>query len=241
MKRAYGVQENSVDQGGGDTTGRGAKVRRSGVGPPPHQPSPYGSAPTPPLRGSRRDKGSARSRSGGRPRRRRVSAPRRRWAWLLLLAGSGTCCAAILLFPCLVLQGEAGAALSVRHVFSHLCHQDPQRCLSLAGVFLPVCNRCLALYLGGFLGVLLAPLARGRSAWLLGRPVLLLGPLVLTALDAGLDLAGAWNSTLWSRVATGGPAGLGVGALPDPVPGEPAPRRACTPPREYGTMSLRPP
>ena len=136
---------------------------------------------------------------------------RRRWARPLLLAVSGLCCAAILLFPWLVLQGEAGAALSVRFLFSHLCHQDPQRSLSLAGVFLPVCNRCLALYLGGFLGVLLAALARGRSDRLLGRRALLLGPLLLTGLDAGLDLAGAWNSTFWSRVATGGPAGLGLG------------------------------
>ena len=111
----------------------------------------------------------------------------------------------------MVLQGEAAAALSVRFLFSFLCHQDPHRSLSLAGVFLPVCNRCLALYLGGFLGVLLAPLGRGRSAWLLGRPVLLLGPLALTGLDAGLDLAGVWNSTLGSRAATGGPAGLGLG------------------------------
>ena len=135
----------------------------------------------------------------------------RRWPWPLLLAGSGICCAAILLFPWLVLQGETGAALSIRHVFSHLCHQDPQRSLSLAGVFLPVCTRCLALYLGGFLGVLLAVLVRGRSEWLLGHRALLLGPLLLTGLDAGLDLVGVWNSTLWSRVATGGPAGLGLG------------------------------
>ena len=136
---------------------------------------------------------------------------RPRWPWPLLLAGSGICCASILLFPWLVLQGEAGAALPIRHVFSHLCHQDPQRSLSLAGVFLPVCNRCLALYLGGFLGVLLAAPVRGRSAWLLGRRALLLGPLLLTGLDAGLDLAGAWNSTFWSRVVTGGSAGLGLG------------------------------
>ena len=111
----------------------------------------------------------------------------------------------------MVLHGEPGAALSVWYVFSHLCHQDPQRSLSLAGVFLPVCNRCLALYLGGFLGVLSAPLARGRSTWLLGHRALLAGPLLLTGLDAGLDLVGVWSSTLWSRVATGGPAGLGLG------------------------------
>ena len=74
-----------------------------------------------------------------------------------------------------------------------------------------MCHRCLALYLGGFLGVLTAPLARGRSAWILGHRVLLAGPLLLTGLDAGLDLVGAWNSTPWSRAATGGPAGLGLG------------------------------
>jgi len=136
---------------------------------------------------------------------------RRRWPWFLLLAGSGICSAAILLLPWLVHQGEAGAALSVRYLFSHLCHQDPQRSLSLAGVLLPVCNRCLALYLGGFLGVLLAPLARGQAAWLLGRRALLLGPLLLAGLDAGLDLVGAWSSTFWSRVATGGLAGTALG------------------------------
>ena len=136
---------------------------------------------------------------------------RRRWPWLLLLAGSGICCAAILLFPWLVLWGEAAAALSIRVLFSHICHQDPQRSLSLAGIVLPVCTRCLALYLGGFLGVLLVPLVRGHSDWLLGRRALLLGPLLLTGLDAGLDLAGLWTSTLWSRAATGGMAGSALG------------------------------
>ena len=136
---------------------------------------------------------------------------RRRWPWLSLLAGSGICCAAILLFPWLVLWEEAAAALSIRVLFSHICHQDPQRSLSLAGIVLPVCTRCLALYLGGFLGVLLVPLVRGHSDWLLGRRALLLGPLLLTGLDAGLDLAGLWTSTLWSRAATGGLAGSALG------------------------------
>ena len=135
----------------------------------------------------------------------------RDWSWLLLLAGFGICCTAILLFPCLVLQGKAAAALSIQYVFSHVCHQDPQRSLSLANVFLPVCNRCLVLYLGGFLGVLLAVLVRSRSVWFLSRPSLLLGPLLLTGLDASLDLAGVWSSTLWSRTATGGAAGLVLG------------------------------
>ena len=135
----------------------------------------------------------------------------RGWPWFLLVAGSGICCAAILLFPCLVLEGEAAAALWFRFLFSHLCHQDPHRSLSLAGVFLPVCSRCLALYLGGFLGVLSAPLARGHAAWLLGHRALLLGPVLLTGLEVGLDLVGAWSGALWSRVATGGLAGTALG------------------------------
>ena len=140
-----------------------------------------------------------------------IHPSRPRWPWFLLLAGSGTCCAAILLFPRLVLDGEAAAALSMRFFFSHLCHQDPQRSLSLAGVFLPVCSRCLALYLGGFLGVLSAPLARGHAAWLLCHRALLLGPLLLTGLDVGLDLVGVWSGAFWSRAVTGGLAGAALG------------------------------
>ena len=63
---------------------------------------------------------------------------RRRWPWPLLLVGSGICCAAILLSPWMVLHGEPGAALSVRYVFSHLCHQDPPA-LPQPGGRLPAC------------------------------------------------------------------------------------------------------
>ena len=133
------------------------------------------------------------------------------WPFPLLLLGSGICCAAILLFPWLVRWGLAQVAVPVWYLFSHLCHQEPERSLSLAGVSLPVCSRCLALYLGGFWGVLLTPLGRKRSAWLLGRRSLLLGPVLLMALDAGLDALGVRTNTLGSRAATGGLAGLGLG------------------------------
>ncbi len=137
--------------------------------------------------------------------------PQARWPFPLLLAGSGICCATILLFPWLVHWGAAQVAVPVWYLFSHLCHQELGRSLILGGVSLPVCSRCLALYLGGFLGVLFSPMGRNHSAWLLDHRALLLGPILLMGLDVGLDALGVWAHTLWSRAATGGLAGFGLG------------------------------
>lgn len=133
------------------------------------------------------------------------------WPFPLLLAGSALCCAVILLFPWLGLRGESQAAWVVWYLFSHLCHQEMERSLTLGGVSLPVCSRCLALYLGGFLGVLLSPLCRGHWAWISGHRVLLLGPVVLMGADVGLDALGVWSNVLWSRAASGGLLGFGLG------------------------------
>ncbi len=46
-------------------------------------------------------------------------------------------------------------------VFSSVCHQVPNRCFFLYGHPLAVCTRCLGIYSGGFLGVLLYPVFRG--------------------------------------------------------------------------------
>ena len=90
------AQKISVDQNGAEATwhGRGPRPGVAGFHPPPHQPSPGGSASatppqggsdleacirrssiTPPLRGSRRE-GGARSRAGGGQTRRPGRVPR---------------------------------------------------------------------------------------------------------------------------------------------------------------------
>jgi uncharacterized membrane protein len=45
--------------------------------------------------------------------------------------------------------------------FQPVCHQDPARSFWLAGMPLPVCARCLGIYLGAFLGLLVFGLMRG--------------------------------------------------------------------------------
>ena len=39
-----------------------------------------------------------------------------------------------------------------REVFSHICHQKSDRCITVGGAALAVCARCLGIYMGIFLG-----------------------------------------------------------------------------------------
>jgi uncharacterized membrane protein len=91
--------------------------------------------------------------------------------------------------------------------YAPLCHQDPARSFHVGGVQLLACSRCVALYAGGLLGLLLAPASGlvGRRR-LAPRWVLLVGLAPLAA-DALLPALGLWTSTLASRSATGLVAG----------------------------------
>ena len=94
--------------------------------------------------------------------------------------------------PLLLARGSKAASL-VYAAFSPLCHQDPARCLRIAGFPLAVCARCTGVYLGFFLGLLAWPFA-GRPA----RPRL---PSARTFLAATLPIAldGAGNALgLWA-------------------------------------------
>jgi uncharacterized membrane protein len=119
---------------------------------------------------------------------------------LLLLAGTGS--ALLLAFPWLMSNlPELGTAIAL--FFSQLCHQDSNRSFALAGVPLPVCARCLALYLGGFVGIAACPLLRFIPTSRRRITRLLVIALGLLVLDAGLDMAGLWNNTPVTRSLTG--------------------------------------
>lgn len=133
------------------------------------------------------------------------------WAFPLLIISIAVCCTAILLFPWLVHWGSFHLASGIWYIFSHVCHQEVARCLILWGVSLPVCTRCLAIYLGGFLGVLIAPFCQIHAAWLLSHSNFLLGPMIVVGIDVGLDIAGIWPNTGLSRAGTGGILGVALG------------------------------
>ena len=128
---------------------------------------------------------------------------------LALLMLAGTLCAIPLAFPWFMINVPSiGAGIAL--FFSQLCHQNPSRSFALAGFTLPVCARCLALCMGGLVGIATYPLFRRR--WHRGLKRSFLFSIGLLAIDVGLDVLGLWKNTFLSRSFTGvfcgGTAGL---------------------------------
>jgi uncharacterized membrane protein len=96
------------------------------------------------------------------------------------------------------------AALLIRNFFSGLCHQDPSRSFVLDGSPVAVCVRCLGIYWGVAVGMMLR---MKRARGLLAVAMLLN---VLDVASSGLHLHGNLPLT---RFLLGMMLGVGVGAL----------------------------
>ena len=93
-------------------------------------------------------------------------------------------------------------------VFSPTCHQIPSRCFYAFGYPAAVCARCLGIYAGFFLGVLIFPFVKGFSTPTMPKAktfILVSSPIVL---DTAANILGFWMSPDWLRFATGIPWGL---------------------------------
>ena len=98
---------------------------------------------------------------------------------------------ALLVTAPLLQQQGSNLAWVVRAGGSAVCHQDAGRSLSLSGVPLAVCSRCIGLYAGGVLGLLAGGLL---SAWLLPAPKALFFVLIApTLIDAVLPMTGQFG------------------------------------------------
>ena len=98
------------------------------------------------------------------------------------------------------------AALWIRSFFSRLCHQDPSRSFSWIGSPVAVCVRCLGIYLGVPLALLLKA---GKSTAARLLPLALL----LNLIDVAMEALHWHGSLSWPRFALGLVLGLGAGAL----------------------------
>jgi uncharacterized membrane protein len=130
---------------------------------------------------------------------------------LLLLTLALSWCWLIFSFSWIAQSSPYPPALLLAVFFSQICHQDPARSFWIGGVPLPVCSRCLAIYLGGITGVAVYP---WLTLWEPFKAALRLAVLVATGLillNVGLDLAGVWPSTFFSRTLTGALFGIVCG------------------------------
>ena len=99
--------------------------------------------------------------------------------------------------------------------FDSLCHQQHERSLSLNGVVMAVCSRCLGIYGSFFAGLVIFPtlipkmLAYQRS-WAIK---MILTTLVFIVIDFVGNLAGVWMNTHQSRIIIGGIFGLSLAWL----------------------------
>lgn len=107
-----------------------------------------------------------------------------------------------------------GAEAVLTKAFHTLCHQLPSRSFAIDGTPLAVCHRCIGIYLGLAVGVVLFPLVRTASArWARHDRWVLLAAVLPATLDWGGDVLGVWSNTAGTRVATGLWLGLVVGVV----------------------------
>ena len=115
-----------------------------------------------------------------------------------------------------LMPGWAGAV--VYGLCAYICHQIPERSFHLAGFQLPVCARCLGIYLGVSGGVAYAWLRPITGRAMLATParefrrlaVVAAAPTVLTV---ALEAAGFWHPSNGTRALAGLPLGILVGLV----------------------------
>ena len=123
--------------------------------------------------------------------------------WLICVALVLAILLSIVGAPLAAANNDPRLALTIYRAFSTVCHQLPERSFFIAGHKLAVCARCLGLYSGFGLVLLLYPLVRPlRSTALPPTKWLFLSAAPLS-LDFSLTLFGIWENTHSSRLLTG--------------------------------------
>ena len=101
-----------------------------------------------------------------------------------------------------------GASMRWRLLFRALCHGIPKRCLELWNVPMPICARCVAIYAGLILGILLC-MVLPRLQEITARRILGFA-LLPVFVDGITQLAALRESTNPLRIETGLLAGMAL-------------------------------
>jgi uncharacterized membrane protein len=98
---------------------------------------------------------------------------------------------------------------------SVVCHQIPERSFYRGSIQLPVCARCLGIYVGlaaGALAWCVSP-QRGRTARRTSIRVVMVLAALPTVLTVALEGAGAWDASNAFRAGAGVVLGLGLSTV----------------------------
>ena len=112
-------------------------------------------------------------------------------------------CLSILAAPFLTALRHPVPAAVFYLSFSTVCHQIAERCFTLLGYPLAVCQRCSGIYFGLWIGALLYPAIPEIVRYRFIHRSWLLCAIIFIALDAGLALMGLWTNTPLTRFASG--------------------------------------
>ena len=126
-----------------------------------------------------------------------------RWSWwaLIPLVLATAACAV----PWLLAHSpEIGLAL--QRGFGLVCHQQPERSFVLFGGSVAVCARCLGIYFGATMGLLLRVSRRVARGWLIAA-------FALNLVDWAAELAGLHGNWMGARFAMGLTLGATVAML----------------------------
>jgi uncharacterized membrane protein len=123
--------------------------------------------------------------------------------WLIASVVVGIWIAFIISAPLFLASGLTAASSPVYTFFSYICHQIPERSLSLGGHQIAVCTRCLGVYIGLLGGLLIYPLWRSIDEVDAVPRIWLFLSLVPISVDWSLTIFGIWENTHLSRFVTG--------------------------------------
>jgi uncharacterized membrane protein len=131
-----------------------------------------------------------------------------RRAYFLLLAGELIWLSLLIGTPYLAAHKYVLSSEFLYHIFSHFCHQRPERSFFIFGEQIPVCARDFSLYVAAFISTIVYPKIRQLYTPVLPSKWYLVVFLFPMAVDGLTQLVGLRESTNFLRFITGFLGGL---------------------------------
>jgi uncharacterized membrane protein len=124
-------------------------------------------------------------------------------SWLFTFFISGLILSGVFLAP-LFYERHPILSRFIYLLYSPFCHQQPARSYFLLSHQLAVCSRCLGIYSGFFLSVILYPFWKKTfKQWINSRPGLIIIMGIPMGIDFFINLVGIWSSPLFIKTLSG--------------------------------------